>query len=219
MTYFLHTPTVKACACAEHASLLTKILVAVVGTYLSAASQVHAQYTKGHGGNVVYRVSTTGTDKTELLKVFHAVQELENPPNTVQLVVSQRISKREFLVHKVYDLYTVFWLVTKDQHNVADDEVLELNIAATGRTREYRTVLGATKTVREITDDVSTPKLTQEDFVAALKQGKKWTLKGFHKEKCPNCLGSGHIGFSVQKLDCPMCKGTGEIDLDCLVEW
>ncbi|MEI6674632.1 MAG: hypothetical protein WCO57_05600 [Verrucomicrobiota bacterium] len=176
---------------------------------------------------VVFSVSKAGADKSELLKVFAAVQMQENPRQIgppVYLVV-QRISLRDFLVHVRDDSGTLYWLRTKEDHDVADNERLQ-NVSAvlTGKTREYVSVLGAKKTVRELEEKegengMEKKELTKEDFLEKLKEGKTWTLSKFSKVKCFTCLGNGKFGALRNYARCQDCDGVGEVAADCLVKW
>lgn len=197
----------------------------------------------------VFLVSQAGKDKSELMRVFAAVQKLENAGNVKleDYQVSQRINLREFLVYKkswlggvvasrgassgngggVYcyggmaaDTSTTYWLKTKDDHDVADKESLSNIITApTGKTREYTSVLGAKMTCREMAETDENVAFSKEDFLAALKGGKTWTLKNFSKSKCSQCSGTGKLSVMKNYAKCPDCKGNGEVVTDCLVKW
>jgi len=115
-------------------------------------------------------------------------------------MVQQRISLRDFLVYKMtwsgYAIKTkgsiLFWLKTKQDHDVADNEKLtNIEAAPTGKTREYTSVHGANVTVRELEEADAKPDFSKEDFLKALKQGKTWTLNRFSKVRCFQCNGSG----------------------------
>jgi len=169
--------------------------------------------------------------------------------NLEDFEVMQKINLREFLVYKKTwakggnggmsgnqmdgrgfyagggggkgtDISTIYWLKTKEDHDVADGETLSnMVIVPTGKTREYTSVMGAKRTCRELTETGENMGFQKEEFLAALKQGKTWTLKDFSKSKCFQCGGTGKLGVMKNYAQCPDCKGKGEIPADCLVKW
>jgi|GEM_PF-2482435 len=122
------------------------------------------------------------------------------------------------------DRSKVFWLITsRDHDNVADGEFLVGIIAIeTGKTRETEEATGYPSTVRELkekTDEAIALTPSQEEFVAALKSGKTWTLNNFTKTQCSRCNGKGNLGVLHENLRCPSCQGVGSLFSDCLVKW
>ena len=240
---------------------MLSILVLGLGVSPLSAQVSSLQRLGGGGGPTIpikgkvveFRVSVAGNDKTELMRVFLAVQELEKKGELEDYKVMQRINLREFLVYKktwaeggsggmvassmraiggggnVYvggggrkgaDKSIVYWLKTKEDHDVADGETLsEMFTEPTGKTREYTSVLGAKKTCRELAEMDKNVEFSKEDFLAALKEGKTWTLVNFSKSKCSQCGGSGKLGALKNYAQCPGCKGKGGIVSDCLVKW
>jgi hypothetical protein len=172
------------------------LVLGLSGSQLSA--QVSSLQRIGGGGGpaipkkgkvVEFRVSVAGKDKTELMRVFAAVQKQEESKGITEFLVIQRIGKRDFLVYekdetnqygaKIYSRRTVFWLKTKQDHDVADNEELTNIIAApTGKTREYTSAIGVKNTVRELEETAALPKFLKEDFLA----GRIQTVREYLEE-------------------------------------
>jgi hypothetical protein len=187
---------------------------------------------KKKGKTVEFHVSQTGTDKAELMRAFKAVQKSEleknedhSKPKSVveQYVVDQRISSHEFLLHPRNATDTRLWLITKRDRKAVDGDVITVRTVRTGNIREYVSVLGAKKSVREIEEvekeKVDKSEFTHDDFLAALKDGKTWTLKSFLETKCEKCFGTGNLGAAHDYKKCPHCEGKGLVKSDCVVAW
>ena len=77
-----------------------------------------------------------------------------------EFVVNQVINKHEFIVHIRHDPDARRWLITKNAHNVADNELLTLRVAPTGNTRQH-----FASTYREVAEegaDVKTSEKTKK---------------------------------------------------------
>jgi len=177
------------------------------------------------GKVVEFRVSKAGKDQSGLSKVFLAVQAQEELNkgklgNSKFFKVVQRINMHEYIVN--FGTNPNFWLVTNSDIDIADGECLSMNIAPTGKTREYTSVLGAKVTLREYAqpkEEDLPPPLSKEEFVDALKNGKTWTLKDFVTAKCFRCGGAGKLGALEKYAKCNDCGGKGTLVSDCLVKW
>lgn len=176
-----------------------------------------------------FRVSKVGADKTELLKVFAAVQKLEaGEPQAFEVL--QRISSTEYLVYALKwnaysrtfgeaDLTKLYWLkLSTPRGFVSNDTITGIFTESTGSIRTYETALGSSKSVREY-QEIEPAMLTQDEFVSLLRMGRTWTLRIYRFEKCSRCFGDGKLSALQGNARCPDCHGRGIISIDLLVCW
>ena len=172
----------------------------------------------------VFKVSEAGKNKIALTEVFRAVQDQKmrlavGAPTTFRVI--QVLGAKRFLVRALdANNSRSLLLVTKEDHNVADDEAIR-NIYAriTEKTHAYESVSGAKTTVRIAEEITPPPPMSQEAFVNLLKAGETWTLKEFKTEKCKECFGDGKLSALQKFTECGACSGKGEWKVDLLVTW
>lgn len=172
----------------------------------------------------IFKVSEAGKNKIALTEVFRAVQDQEmrlavGAPTTFRVI--QVLGPKRFLVRALdANNSRSLLLVTKEDHNVADDEVIRnIHARITEKTHAYESVSGAKTTVRIAEEITPPPPMSQEAFVNLLKAGETWTLKEFKTEKCKECFGDGKLSALQKFAECGECSGKGEWKVDLLVTW
>jgi hypothetical protein len=182
---------------------------------------VHAD--EGKSRVLPFNVSEVGADKSELMKIFTAVQikdreDLFGIPQSYRII--QVIGKKEFLVQVLPAGKRILWLKTLNEISAADGEVIrDIYAVVSERTRSYTNIQGAKATVRIAEEIIPPPFMKQEAFVSLLKSGKTWTLPAFKSVSCQRCFGDGKLSVLQGSADCPDCDRKGSTSFDLLVTW
>jgi hypothetical protein len=182
---------------------------------------------------LIFEISKVGGEKELLLKVFTAVQNLENEQkaskdneqksSTSNFKVIQRLSARRFLVTNGSRNYLI---ESEVDLNYVDDEIMkELHIESTDELFEYTNTLNVKSSVRVLKavpkrEEREEEAMTKEQFVERSKRGVKWVLRDFLEQKCGICHGVGQTGTLMRgKRICSSCSGQGRVLNDLWVKW
>lgn len=156
-----------------------------------------------------YPVREIPTDSKRFDQIYETVatQELAAAmPKSIPLKIMQSVKASYYLVTVEDSILGLS--VPEDTRTLVDDETVQLPVRYTGEVFQYTSVLGATKTVREIEVAPIPKKITKAEFILALQNGSKFTIqKGEAKDNCSACGGFG--GSTLNKTTCRNCSGRG----------
>lgn len=96
---------------------------------------------------------------------------------------------------------------------IADGDVLDLSLKATGETFSYITVAGSKSTVHVLEASHEPNPMTMEEFVENLKAGETYPMTtGERDTPCVACAGTGQGNMKAGNVRCPTCGGSGRMD-------